>query len=1051
MWKTFILSMHVLLETQKMNDSETVRNVTSALNTQVYVTPQCVPTLVQIICTSSATEVRQLAAVELRKRVSKWWLKVEEATRAPIRAQLLQVVLAEHHELTRHAISRAISSIARIDIPENRWPELLSFLHQATTSATKSHREVGMYCIYTLFEVVADFFMEQTASLFDLFSKTIVDPESQEVRVTTALTLGKMAEFIDPGDKRDITAFRQLIPAMVSVLEQTLKEGDEKSAGEIFEVFDSLFMLDTPFLTNHMADLVRFLLQVAASRELDDAFRELALSSLMWGSIYKQSKIKSLKLVGPIIENVIPIGTEEDPEDVDDESPSRAAFKVLNALASNMPPQQIVPIIMPIVLTYMQNPSPGHRKAAMMSVAVIIEGCAEFISTKLAELLPVVCAGLQDPEVIVRRAACMALSCLAEELPTEMAEHHQALMPLVFNLLNEPNPEITKHACNALDPMLDGLEGDVLQYLPMLMEKLIWLLDNANHTETKATALGAIGSAAHSAGEAFRPYFNEVMPRIRQLMSAVTTNDDGLLRGVATDTAGAVAEAVGAEVFRPHAQDFMNLAIEQLNLNSPRLRECSYAFFSVIAGVFQEEFAPFLPTIMPAILQSCMAEESNEPNLETEIDLTTGGEDEDFEDDDDFSALNFNSAIADEKEFAADALGELFENTRTHFLPYVEESTQALVEATGHLFDGVRKAALGSLFTFLKTFYTLSNPGDWAPGLPVSYAINENVQKMLTLVVPTVMTMWSDEDDKMVAVQICKELIQALKLMGPCVVAENLQQVSDHILEIFEKRSACQETYDVEELVDEDEEAESESLLVAAAADLVAALCEAVGEGYVSYFNVFLPSISKYYKSNKSAGERLMATGCLGECVAGLKSAVTPYTQTLLDLFLKATSDEDESVRSNAAFALGVLVASTSADLTQQYPAILTALHPLFANQSMGNTTDNAAGAVARLILAHPEAIPMDQVLPVFLNSLPLKVDFAENEPVFNCLFHLFRTNNSFVMSHVPQFLPIFSGVLSNEEQLTEATRAQLIELVRALNAQSPDLNLRSTELGRFL
>lgn len=445
------------------------------------------------------------------------------------------------------------------------------------------------------------------------------------------------------------------------------------------------------------------------------------------------------------------------------------AFKVLNALASNMPPQQIVPIVMPLVLNYMQNPSPGHRKAAMMGVAVIIEGCAEYITPKLEELLPVVCSGLQDPEIIVRRAACMALSCLAEELPSDISKHHQVIMPLVFNLLNDPNPEVTKHACNALDAILDGLENDVLQYLPMLMEKLVWLLDNANHTETKATAIGAIGSAAHAAGEGFQPYFGEVLPRIRALMSDKNGGDGAILRGVATDTAAAIAEAVGAEMFRPCTQEFMALAVEQLELDSPRLRECSYAFFSVIAGVFGEEFASFLPTIMPFILASCKAEERNEPNLETEIDLAA---EDDDEDDDDLSALNISSAIADEKEFAADALGELFENTRSHFLPYVEESVQALVEATGHLFDGVRKAALGSLFAYLKTFYSLSHPGDWVPGLPLKYAVHENVQKMIVVVMPAVLTMWGDEDDKMVAVQICQELIQALKLMGPCIVAD---------------------------------------------------------------------------------------------------------------------------------------------------------------------------------------------------------------------------------------------------------------------------------------
>lgn len=73
--------------------------------------------------------------------------------------------------------------------------------------------------------------------------------------------------------------------------------------------------------------------------------------------------------------------------------------------------------------------------------------------------------------------------------------------------------------------------------------------------------------------------------------------------------------------------------------------------------------------------------------------------------------------------------------------------------------------------------------------------------------------------------------------------------MSDRILEIFEKRSACQETYDVEDFVDEDEEAESESMLIAAAGDFVAALCEAIGEGYVQYFDVFLPLIAKNYVS----------------------------------------------------------------------------------------------------------------------------------------------------------------------------------------------------------
>jgi importin-4 len=37
----------------------------------------------------------------------------------------------------------------------------------------------------------------------------------------------------------------------------------------------------------------------------------------------KKAKIQRLKLVGPIIQQLMPIGAENDPEDQDDESPSR--------------------------------------------------------------------------------------------------------------------------------------------------------------------------------------------------------------------------------------------------------------------------------------------------------------------------------------------------------------------------------------------------------------------------------------------------------------------------------------------------------------------------------------------------------------------------------------------------------------------------------------------------------------------------------------------------------------------------------------------------------
>lgn len=79
--------------------------------------------------------------------------------------------------------------------------------------------------------------------------------------------------------------------------------------------------------------------------------------------------------------------------------------------------------------------------------------------------------------------------------------------------------------------------------------------------------------------------------------------------------------------------------------------------------------------------------------------------------------LEVNSTICIEKEIAADTIGTIFAATRSHFLPYVEQCTLELVGMLPHYYDGIRKAAIDSLLEIVRTFYELSNPPDWQPGL----------------------------------------------------------------------------------------------------------------------------------------------------------------------------------------------------------------------------------------------------------------------------------------------------------------------------------------------
>ncbi|CAG8717211.1 14443_t:CDS:2, partial [Dentiscutata heterogama] len=284
-------------------------------------------------------------------------------------------------------------------------------------------------------------------------------------------------------------------------------------------------------------------------------------------------------------------------------------------------------------------------------------------------------------------------------------------------------------------------------------------------------------------------------------------------------------------------------------------------------------------------------------------------------DDEEDTEITIGSAVVDEKEIAAEAIGEIFENTRSHFLPYVESTLQELIKLSNHHSETVRKVVVGSLFSFLATFYSMSNPTKWEPGLPVKVPIHENVYNMAKAVLSTILTMWEDEESKIVVIQICAELADTIKICGPAIIADYL----------------------------------------------VAAMALVLGYDFVPYFKEYIHHIAKYYKKTKPVSERSMAIGCLGETTIGLKDGVSEFTDQLLPLYLKALADEDEEVRSNAAFAVGLLCQHTRLDISSQYGDILSRLHPLFTGQSLLNVTDNACGAVCRMIMACPQAIPMDQ------------------------------------------------------------------------------------------
>ena len=308
----------------------------------------------------------------------------------------------------------------------------------------------------------------------------------------------------------------------------------------------------------------------------------------------------------------MPVTTEEEPEELEDDAPCRSALRIIDTLSTSLPPAQVFPALRELINQYMSQADPSARRGALLALGVAVEGVSEYMQPHVeAAVWPIVEAGLADADASVHRAACTAVGCICEWLGESAASRHSILVPALMRLVADSSTQRT--ACTALDALLEVLGDTIGQYLQLLMETLSGLLDTAP-TQVKAVVTGAICSAAYASKSAFLPYFNQTMQRMGPFLQLKGEGEESELRGI-MDAIGTFAEAVGAEAFRPYFSEMMTQAFSGAQSDNARLRECIFLFFGVMSRVFGEEFAPFLPQVVPSLLSSLSQSEHGETDI----------------------------------------------------------------------------------------------------------------------------------------------------------------------------------------------------------------------------------------------------------------------------------------------------------------------------------------------------------------------------------------------------------------------------------------------------
>lgn len=972
--------------------------------------PQVVPALVHHLRTAKTPNVRQLAAVLLRKKITSHWPKLPADSKASLKQALIDSITLDHSHPVRRASANVVSIIAKYAIPAGEWPELLPFLFQCSQSPQEDHREVALILFSSLTETIGATFQSHLNNLQPILLKCLQDETSSRVRIAALKAVGSFIEYVNDGGDI-VKMFRDFVPSILNISRQCLANGEEDVASIAFEIFDELIESPAPLLGDSVRSIVQFSLEVSANQDLEINIRQQAIQIISWLVKFKASFLKKHKLVVPILQVMCPLLTETANEDEDsDLAADRSAAEVIDTMAINLPRHVLAPVLEFASLSF-HHINPKYREAAVTSLGVISEGCCEHLKDKLEDCLKIVLEALKDQEQMVRGAASFALGQFAEHLQPEILSHYASVLPCILNALEDPSDEVKEKSYYALAAFCEDMGEDILPYLEPLICRLVMSLQSSPRN-LQETCMSAIGSVAAAAEQAFTPYAEKVLEMMKGFM--VLINDEDLCaRARATEVVGIVAMAVGRARIEAILPPFIEASISGFGLDYSELREYTHGFFSNVAEILGDSFTQYLRHVVPLVFSSCNLDDGSAVDIDDADSIENGfggvSSDDDVNDEPRVRNISVRTGVLDEKAAATQAIGFFALHTKSAYAPYLEESLKILIRHSGYFHEDVRLQAVISLKHILTAVRAIP---------PAHADVLEKQKDVLDTVLNIYIKTMTEDDDKEVVAQACMSVADIVKDCGFAAIEPYMLRLAEVTLVLLRQESSCQQ---VESDGEDDGDIDHDEVLMDAVSDLLPAFAKVMGSYFDPIFAKLFDPLMKFAKSPHPPQDKTMVVATLAEVAQEMGAPISAYVDKIMPLVLKELASSDATNRRNAAFCAGEICKNGGAAALKYYGDILRSLHNLFSNSESDDAVrDNAAGAIARMIMVQPQSIPLNQVLPVFIKALPLKEDHEESMTVYGCVCGLLLSSHPQILPLVPDVIHVFAQVVVSPDESDE-------------------------------
>lgn len=1064
--------MEQIIQNLLTADNNLIQKATASLQ-EAYKRPETIPALCEIVVSAQEPQIRQYSAVLLRKRLAKlrYWQMVPIEQQTIIKQGMLNALVQEQEKTVRGAIAQFIGVIVRHE-SDKRDPwmkEVLKFIYGHCSSADPQQSELGSSIFATLADAAPDQFIPHMESVCEMFTAALMVTEASGNMATPVIFniltgMTSLVPFILGHNTAEQT-YTKSIPLVVKTLQAFATQPDPDRFVRAFDILESLTDYTPKLLTANIRLLMDFCLETSKNTQLDSAVRVKAVSYI--GSLVRLRKklIVKQKLVEPIIEVVFNLMAAEPSGDDDEEdyflgddnnSPMTTATQTLDLLALNVPPEKLIPPLLTFLEPALQGQDPLPRRAAYLSMAVIAEGCSEAICNKYLEtMLKIVKVGISDPTPLVRNAAFFALGQFSEYLQPDITKFAPQILPILFQFLHQlcnelrsggTEPRHIDRMFYALETFCENLEDALLPHLPLLMERLFEALDPKNSVHLREHALSTVSAAANAAQENMLPYFMQLISVLQPYLVKTENEDIVALRPQAIDTLATIARTIGKQNFLPLATDTMNFALSLLEeVDDPDVRRAVYNLIASLGKVVNEGMAPIYPKIMERLYDSILSTEEvipefkddinvpepeNDENDDSEIDIehSDGGED----DLDNIAGYSVENSFLDEKEEAIIALREFAEHTGSAFIPYLEQSYQNVFKMIDHPQDDIRKVSIEALTTFVVALFKQNDV--------------QGVSNAILILIPKLGHIIHDDEEVAVVLAALDSFTELLReIKHQAIPTDEMRDIIfQSISDVFQAKVACQFDEPSGGCDDDADESEYDEAVIEGAGNILPLFGKALTpQQFAMFFGRIYPIIvkklQKAMKNEEMESQRSFSYGILSECFSPLQKYCETYFDDLCPLMIIGLSDEFDEARQNAVYGLGELVLHAEEKSFHAYPHILSALSEAVSKETSPSALDNICGAIARLIITNYSLVPLAQVLPVFLQYLPLRDDFEENAAIFKCFKLLYIQARSAIEVFLEQILAVAIHVLYKKQFTEQETCDNALGLVKEMREKYPD------------